>query len=444
MRDMVPPEKDSRSIRNIQINKNKTTEPEEETSATEGESENRPLRNGDFDTRTRTRRRGKSYRGWLIVLGIIILVFIFISLTPVLSKANVTVTPRYQAVEVSGQFTASPENSSEEADMTYQTTSLELIGDKSAPATGEEEVSRKAAGTIKVFNEFSEEPERLIANTRFETSEGLIYRVQNPITIPGYTRSGEKIVPGTLEVTVYADEAGQRYNIQSAKFTIPGLAGDARFEKMYAEAVSPISGGFQGVTKVAKEEDVTLAREAIRKELGDQILDKAQQEVPEDFVLLPNTLSVRFESLPEESGEASDVLVREKAVATVALFKKSQLASFIAEETIGTYDGEDVRIDNLDSLKISVDETAKDAIASAEGTTFNFSISGDPLIVWVVDYDALTEDLHGVSRDEASNILSEYSSIKEAEINISPFWRRSIPDQEDKVNVEEVINVEEQ
>jgi len=432
---MVPPDGDSKSVRNININKEKR---DGDTDFGVDENLNRPPRNNEFNPRS----RNKSYKGWFIGLGVIILIFVFVSLTPVLSKAQVEVTPRSQSVEISGLFTAVLENSEDEGDLVYQTTSIEMTGEMDVSATGEEEVTRKAAGTIKISNTYSAEPETFIANTRFQSKEGLIYRVSNSITIPGYKKNGDQIVAGTLEVTVFADEAGEKYNTNSANFTIPGLSGDPRFEKINAQTVTPISGGFIGVAKVAKEGDVTSARNSIRNDLEDKILEKAITDVPEDFLVLQETASIVFESLPEESGSSDSVKVKEKAIVTVALFKKSDLASFIAKQSMGDYEGESVRISNLEDLQIAVESGNSETENTPQLGSFDFSISGSPNIVWVVDFDAFRSDLLGVSRDEALEVLSDYPSVKSVDIKISPFWRRSIPDQRDKVSLEEVLSAE--
>ena len=77
------------------------------------------------------------------------------------------------------------------------------------PTTGEEAVEVKASGKIMVYNNFSSEPQRLIIRTRFETKEGLIYRIPESIVVPGKTVKMGWETPGSKEIGVFADEPGR-------------------------------------------------------------------------------------------------------------------------------------------------------------------------------------------------------------------------------------------
>jgi len=101
---------------------------------------------------------------------------------------------------------------------------VDEVGLKEVQSTSEDTVKEKASGQITVFNDFNENTQRLIKNTRFETSEGLIYRIQNSVVVPGQTvDSSGKTVPGSIVVTVYSDQPGEKYNIGLTDFTIPGF-----------------------------------------------------------------------------------------------------------------------------------------------------------------------------------------------------------------------------
>ena len=68
-------------------------------------------------------------------------------------------------------------------------------------ATGISSSGQKAGGKITVYNNYSNAPQKLIINTRFQTSDGKIYRIREPIVIPGM---------GVKEATVYADPSRGR------------------------------------------------------------------------------------------------------------------------------------------------------------------------------------------------------------------------------------------
>ena len=83
---------------------------------------------------------------------------------------------------------------------------LSLVGE----VTSENEVTIKteASGKIVVYNNYSTAGQKLIKDTRFETPNGLIFRIKDAVTVPGKKTVGGETVPGSLEVTVYADKEG--------------------------------------------------------------------------------------------------------------------------------------------------------------------------------------------------------------------------------------------
>ena len=57
--------------------------------------------------------------------------------------------------------------------------------------SGEPKAKLKSSGKIIVYNNFSSEPQRLIIRTRFESPEGLVYRIPESIVVPGKTEKNE-------------------------------------------------------------------------------------------------------------------------------------------------------------------------------------------------------------------------------------------------------------
>jgi hypothetical protein len=84
---------------------------------------------------------------------------------------------------------------------------------------------------LTVVNHVSADPITLVANTRFETDDQLIFRTPQAITIPGKRGAAD----GTVEVTVVADRTGSQYDIGAARLTLPGLAANPTlYQGVYA------------------------------------------------------------------------------------------------------------------------------------------------------------------------------------------------------------------
>ena len=104
--------------------------------------------------------------------------------------------------------------------------SLNKSGSKIFTVEGEnKEVISKASGYIEIYNAYGAASQKLVAQTRFETKEGKIFRIQNSIIVPGAKMISGSLTPSSIRAKVVADSAGEEYNIGSSYFTIPGFKG---------------------------------------------------------------------------------------------------------------------------------------------------------------------------------------------------------------------------
>src|SRR5208337_1616852 len=79
---------------------------------------------------------------------------------------------------------------------------------ESFPASGEQNVSLKAQGTITIYNAYSSSQQTLVAATRFVTPAGKIFRLVNSVVVPGAAVTNGQIVPSSIAVPVVADQVG--------------------------------------------------------------------------------------------------------------------------------------------------------------------------------------------------------------------------------------------
>ena len=177
-------------------------------------------------------------------------------------------------------------------ELSYEIMTIEKTDSKKIAATGREEIEEKASGKIVIFNDFNTSSQRLIKNTRFETPEGLIYRINKSIIVPGQKTEGGKTVPGSIEATVYADEAGEKYNIGLTDFTIPGFEGSPRFDSFYARSKTEMAGGFAGERLSANPDELKKAQDELRTELKKQLMAEAFSQIPDEFYPWPANVKI--------------------------------------------------------------------------------------------------------------------------------------------------------
>lgn len=371
-------------------------------------------------------------------VAIIIVLFLAFFISSKLASVTVLITPNQGKISVSGTYTAYRD--ALPGELGFKTLSIDSTESKVVSATGSETVNEKASGQIVVYNDFDSNSQRLIPETRFETPDGKIYRIKDAITVPGKKKSGDKTVPGQLEVTVYADSSGDDFNIGLTDFTIPGFKGDPRFDSFYARSKTTMSGGFSGEIKkvdAVLEEDT---RSELQTSLSQKLLDEVRGQVNEGFVMYSDAVFVSFSKLPVTpvSGDSDKAEITEKATASFVVFDEKELSKYLAENSSVDLDGDDeVVIDGLEGFNFSLINKSDINIQTAD--SFTFSIDGDSLIVWWFDTEKITEELAGSSKGSYQDILAKYSAIERAEVSFSPPWVRSFPGNAEKIQIEQVL-----
>ncbi len=119
----------------------------------------------------------------------------------------------------------------------------------------------KTGGFISIYNAYSAAPQKLVAQTRFETKDGKIFRIQNPVIVPGVKMSGTKLTPSSIKVNVVSDAAGEEYLIGPSYFTIPGFQGSPKYAGFYAESTEPMTSVQNNSTLSSQEIEKTKMSE---------------------------------------------------------------------------------------------------------------------------------------------------------------------------------------
>jgi hypothetical protein len=337
------------------------------------------------------------------------------------SGAEITLTAKAEEVVVTSETVMT---ASEEGPLTYNVATLSRQEGKEVQATGQERVERKASGKIIIYNDFGTADQRLIKNTRFETAQGLIFRVNESVVVPGKKGTA----PGQVEVEVFADQPGENYNIGKTDFTIPGFKGDPRFEKIYARSVTEMSGGFSGIVRTVSEADRAAARSELQATLTRELESELVAQVPEGFVLLPGAITYAFRELPQTDGQGNTATVNEEGVATATLLPTSALAKELARELV-TVPAELLTID--DATRLTFIPGRKD-----DSGNMTFSLDGSASIKAMIDTRAVAVTVAGKKvADGAASIAAFPGVASVEETAVRPFWKRSFPQDPQEINV---------
>ena len=278
----------------------------------------------------------------------------------------------------------------------------------------------------------------MITNTRFEAPSGKIYRIDKSIVVPGAKGSGDDIIPGSIEVTVYADEAGEEYNIGLVDFIIPGLKETPLYDGFFARSKTEISGGYSGVLKSASEEEIEKATLALREEVRASLISEIHSTIGADRIFYDEAMFIDFTThVPTKVSENGMLTIEETGLLQAIVFDRKELSSEIAKKSLSSYDGSMVLVHNLGELAFVFEN--KEEFDPTVNESFTFILSGTPHIVWEIDRVAFKNDLAGLSKDSISTIIQNHSSVRKIEAKIKPFWKQSFPDNPDSIIIEEVL-----
>jgi hypothetical protein len=358
-------------------------------------------------------RRNRLYIG---VAGALVVAFAVLSF---FNGATLAYVPRTAPLSFTGETFSAYKSAGQ--GLLYSV--VKLSGDKgvAVAATGEADVSRKASGTIVVYNSGAE-AQPLVATTRFESTDGKIYRIDKAITVPG--KKGT--TPGSVEAVVYADQPGAGYNIAPTDFTLPGLKGTPKFDAVYARSKTPMANGFVGKEKSVSSADLAAAKEKLQAELSAELLAKTQAEVPADFILFPALSSVTFEDLPQSQASGSQVLVNVGGTLFGIMFKKADLALALSLGKAARAASDPVEISDYEALQVSFASSSPTDLLNA--SKIDFKVMGNTMLVWKTDEVSLRADLAGRKKSELAQILKNYPTVSSATAAIRPFWKSSFPE----------------
>lgn len=381
------------------------------------------------------------------IVSIILFVLIVgaaIVLSGTLGKTELTIYPKHKELSVNAEFAAFPDKRKDS--LSYEIMTLETTGEGQVSATGQVQVEEQATGIIEIIKT-TPNAERLIKNTRFRTPEGLIYRIQESVVVPGSIEKDGVTLPGTIQAEVFAEKAGEEYNIPAGtEFDIPGFEEGgytALFKSITARNPEAFSGGYDGPQFQIDPNELSTARQALQIKLRDNLLSRVNPEKPADFIAFLDAVAITYNELPAIEYGQDLVTIREQAILQIPLFRSNELASFLAEQTVSTYNGEDIRIDNPDVFTFSYTSPTTSSSVIANETSLTFNLTAKPLFVWEYNTTNLTKDLAGLPKTAITNVVKAYPGIDMAKAHITPFWKRTFPENPEEIIVIEKLETEE-
>ncbi|MAF20474.1 MAG: hypothetical protein CMI55_02205 [Parcubacteria group bacterium] len=302
-------------------------------------------------------------------------------------------------------------------------------------SSGKKELNEKARGLITIYNEYSSVPQTLVATTRFESSNGKVFRIMKSVTVPGAEIQEGKIISHSIEVEVVADQAGADYNIGPSNFTIPGFKGTAKFAGFYAQSKTAMTGGSVETVKMVLAEDLKQAEESLAEELKKEVKQALEEQIPTDLKIIENGFKEEVDVLSTVEEETrTDKFRLEVEVAIQALIFKEEELQGLVDSNLASM---------ISQNKTSLSETQQiiwgQSIIDWSKKEAFFDLNVQEEVAQQIEVEALKDDLIGKSETEIRSYFNNLAESGEIEngtkITLWPFWVKKIPNQKEKIKI---------
>lgn len=389
------------------------------------------------------RRKSLNPKFAIWFIAVICLLALFFGISIIFSSATVIVTPKTEKIVFNNDlYTAKADSPGVTNDLSFEVLTVKQTVGEIVEATEDKQVSLKATGKIIIYNNYSTATQRLINNTRFEANNGKIYRLSNSVVVPGLKKSGDKTIPGSIEVTVFADQAGESFNLKlsdlAGDFKIPGFKGDPRYQGFYGRLKTDISGGLVGTQRIVASDLRKTTEDTIKVKLKEQLLKELYAVKPESYLIFADGYSIDYSNLADTAVDNSKVKINIEGNLNAVVFNNLKLSKYIASKKINGFAGLATELIPTDSLVTTF--KAPDTTGLWKNKTLEIKFSGEATIKWLYDSEMIKKDLAGKSGSEAKNIIAKYKdSILSIKVIFRPVWTRYFPDNLDKIKIKEEI-----
>lgn len=318
------------------------------------------------------------------------------------------------------------------------------------------EKGANASGKLTIINTTSN-PWPLITQTRFQTNEGIVFRIAQGVTVPAASASDL----GRLEVLVVADSmdaygaiVGERGNIGASKFFLPGLKEDSQ-SKIYAESYDPMTGGITDYVTYISAEDIEASKGRLKDELIKSAIEELKKAVSDKsklvggssvYTLLQGEGAIQLGDvkidIPEglDGQEVSEFTVSGEVYVSGVYYDHDAMLEILKNELLLkkspqkellriNEDSTSYRIFEWDENKGKIKLTAN--IKGIEQYTINPDEENGKKLL-----NKIKEHIAGKDIEEAKVYIQNLPEINKVEIDSWPIWSPTVPSITDNIKFE--------
>jgi len=351
----------------------------------------------------------------------------------IFQKTNIIINSKHQAVNYRDkQFTAKKSLDNNSVNFTIM-----IYPDKKMKKiilTDSESVSLRAKGSVTLYNEFTETPQKIISGTFLSDEDGRAYQLNTATTIPGYKIENKKIVPGEIVVEISSFLPGDAYNGSPKSFYINAFKGTTKYNKIYGKLKNSFLGGASGLIYKMNDND---KNNIDYSSLKDDLFKKVDASVPPGYILYPEAMTFSYKINDEIFSKNPEAEIEIDEVLAVVLLNEDSLEKYIIKNSLPLVSPNELKeIIVLGMKDLKFNFVNKDQLIDKDLESIDFTLTGDLDINWKPDQKALQTKLLGLNKNDVLSIFKQDSGISSASVKIFPPWFKYLPKDLSKIKIE--------
>ncbi len=375
-----------------------------------------------------SRRRGVG----LAITAVVVALILYVGLG-VLPQATVSVTVKKDTWQYTGAITIDKNISKLDvatAKIPGQVFTQKNTATIKMPATGNQFVERKASGVLTVYNAYSSQPQSIVANTRFVTASGVVFRITKALVIPGAKIENGGIIPSSVVVDVVADKTGTAGNLgPTTHLNIPGFAKTPKYQGFYGDLIDGTTGGFSGKTRIATDADIKAAKAQGSAAAEKLVRSQITGQIPAGFTAVDSAtrFSVTKQTVDAIADTDGNFSVTTDAQLSVFAFRQQDVKDFLATKLAA-----EKSTFKVDTEDLKYTGGAQTMIAAGR---MSLSVVYKAALSYNLDVEALRKKVAGQPEKKLSQLVLGTEGVSGGSVNLWPFYVRTVPSAESKISI---------
>jgi hypothetical protein len=366
-------------------------------------------------------KQNRSTGLWVFAsIGVLVL---FWSVSLFISRAKITVSPKFTTVAVNETIFLSKDPAKNS--INFETVTLDGSVPDHRSFSQKVDKKEKAKGTVTLYNSYKTTPQKLIQNTRLINSKGVLYTIDKTVTIPGYTTIDKQRVPGTATVSITAMSPGESYNTTTPDtFNIVAMKGTPAYDVLYAKSTQPITGGLDGSYFTSDTPDTE-----IENTLKTKLNDLVQKQIPKDYLYVKGLSHTTIDTGYSQFSKTEKAELPVSGTIEQIILEHESLVSYLVAKYPSLKDAA-----NLDLTTLTGHTLEKNT--SSDALSYTITITGDIQREARIDDAAIKEKVVGIKKRDFGSVMEAFSdTVSTAELAIHPFWISKIPNTFNRINI---------